>query len=155
ARYGANASFLQARRLVEAGVQVVTLNFPEEGTGQWDTHAANFKTLGRLLPLLDQLLYNLITDLHERGLDKDVVVVAGGEMGRTPRLGKQTSGPPPGADGRDHWKTSGFALLAGGGLRMGQAIGDTGPRGEVDTTRRYNLQNLHATLYHLFGIDPG
>jgi uncharacterized protein (DUF1501 family) len=145
---------LQARRLVQAGVQVVTLSVTE-GTGRWDTHSGNFKTLRELLPQLDHIVYALVTDLHEHGLDKDVLVVVGGEMGRTPRIGKQTSGSPPGADGRDHWKTSGFVLMAGGGLRMGQAIGDTGPRGEGDSSKRYNLQNVYATLYHLFGIDPG
>ena len=153
-KYGPWGAFLQARRLVQAGVQVVTLSVTE-GTGRWDTHSGNFKTLRELLPQLDHIVYALVTDLHEHGLDKDVLVVVGGEMGRTPRIGKQTSGSPPGADGRDHWKTSGFALMAGGGLRMGQAIGDTGPRGEGDSNKRYNLQNVYATLYHLFGIDPG
>jgi uncharacterized protein (DUF1501 family) len=153
AKYGPWGAFLQARRLVQAGVQVVTLSVTE-GTGRWDTHSGNFKTLRELLPQLDHIVHALVTDLHEHGLDKDVLVVVGGEMGRTPRIGKQTSGSPPGSDGRDHWKTSGFALMAGGGLRMGQAIGDTGPRGEGDMTKRYTLQHLHATLYHLFGIDP-
>jgi uncharacterized protein (DUF1501 family) len=149
-KFGPWRSFLQARRLVEAGVQVVTLTH-----GEWDTHNSNFKALRKLLPEIDQIVYALVTDLHERGLDKDVLVVVGGEMGRMPRIAHQAAGSSgASADGRDHWLHAGFMLMAGGGFRMGQAIGNTGPRGERDAMKRYSLQNMYATLYHLFGIDP-
>ena len=106
------------------------------------------------LPHLDRALYALLTDLHERGMDKDVAVVVCGEMGRAPRVGVPNAGSNAGASGRDHWPT-GFAFLAGGGLRMGQVVGATDRRGERAITRRYTPQNLLATMYHIFlQIDP-
>jgi Protein of unknown function (DUF1501) len=161
ASYGeAGASFLLARRLVEAGVAVVTLaaNFPkgasdEAVVGNWDTHRSNFTSLRWKLPHFDRAVHALITDLHERGLNEDVAVLLCGEMGRTPRVG-QSTGATTSADGRDHWET-GFALLAGGGLRMGQVIGATDHRAERSKNRPYTPQNLLATLYHVLGIDPG
>ena len=142
-RYGeANAGFLKARRLVEAGVSVVTLT-----TGGWDTHGQNFKAMRNQLPRVDQGVHALVTDLHERGMGKDVAVVMWGEFGRTPRIN-------PGA-GRDHWPQAGFALLAGGNLNHGQAIGETDARGERSLGRAYTPANVLATLYHHMGIDPG
>jgi uncharacterized protein DUF1501 len=135
------SKFLLARRLVEAGVPVVTL-----AVGVWDTHSDHFPYQRDNTPLLDRSLYALVTDLHERGLDKDVAVVVCGEMGRTPRVNKTA--------GRDHWASAGFALFAGGGLRMGQVIGATDAHAERPTTPPYNPQNLLATLYHVLGIDP-
>jgi hypothetical protein len=135
------SKFLLARRLVEAGVPVVTL-----AVGVWDTHSDHFTYQRDNLPLLDRSLYALITDLHERGLDRDVAVVVCGEMGRTPRVNKTA--------GRDHWPAAGFALFAGGGLRMGQVVGATDARGERPQSRPYTPQNLLATLYHVLGIDP-
>jgi hypothetical protein len=135
------SKFLLARRLVEAGVPVVTL-----AVGVWDTHGDHFKYQRDNVPLLDRSLHALITDLHERGLDQDVAVVVCGEMGRTPRINKTA--------GRDHWPAAGFALFAGGGLRMGQVIGATDGRGERPQTRPYTPQNILATLYHVLGIDP-
>ncbi|MCE9605681.1 MAG: DUF1501 domain-containing protein [Planctomycetia bacterium] len=134
------SKFLQARRLVEAGVPVVTL-----AVGVWDTHSDHFTYQRDNLPLLDRSLHALVTDLHERGLDKDVAVVVCGEMGRTPRINKTA--------GRDHWPSAGFALF-GGGLRMGQVVGATDARGERPKTRPYTPQNILATLYHFLGIDP-
>ncbi|HVX64672.1 MAG TPA: DUF1501 domain-containing protein [Pirellulales bacterium] len=135
------SKFLLARRLVEAGVPVVTL-----AVGVWDTHVDHFRYQRDNVPLLDRSLHALITDLHERGLDQDVAVVVCGEMGRTPRVNKNA--------GRDHWPSAGFALFAGGGLRMGQAVGATDARGERPQTRPYGPQNILATLYHVLGIDP-
>lgn len=135
------SKFLLARRLVEAGVPVVTL-----AAGVWDTHGDLFPYQRDNTPLLDRSLYALVTDLHSRGLDQDVAVVVCGEMGRTPRINKDA--------GRDHWASAGFALFAGGGLRMGQVIGATDARGAGPTTRAYNPQNILATLYHVLGIDP-
>ncbi len=135
--------FLQARRLLEAGVAVVTVNIPG-----WDTHSNNFSTLRDLLPPLDQALHALVTDLDERGLLEDVVVLMGGEFGRTPRIGDVTP------DGRSHWPEAGFLWLAGGGLKTGQVIGATDGRGERVVGKPIQIQNVLATLYPLLGIDP-
>jgi hypothetical protein len=164
-RYGKPAgsqNFLLARRLVEAGVRFVTLCGGWENDGQgssssnlgnWDTHDANFPKLRHQIPHLDRALYALITDLGERGLEKEVAVVVCGEMGRAPRVGVPNPGSQASATGRDHWPT-GFALLAGGGLRTGQVVGATDRRGERAITRPYRVQNLLATMYHVLGIDP-
>jgi hypothetical protein len=141
--YGkAGKKFLQARRLVEAGVKVVTLSY-----GGWDTHGDNFKQLRRQLPELDNAIASLVEDLHARGLSDDVMVVMWGEFGRTPKV---NSGA-----GRDHWAPVMSALVAGGGLRMGQAIGETDRRAERAIDRPVTEQNIHATIYHVLGIDPG
>lgn len=147
--------YLRARRLVEAGVPVVTLTpdnptAPRDCNGQWDHHDHVFPCLRAILPVYDRAVYALLTDLHERGLDRDVAVVIWGEMGRTPRVGTQRGT----VAGRDHWPQSGFALLAGGGLRMGQVVGATDARGENPRGRAYTPQNVLATLYDVLGIDP-
>jgi hypothetical protein len=155
-KYGAGSDFLRARRLIEAGVSVVSVaaRFPVNiggginDPGGWDTHGYNFKLLRAKLPIYDQAVYALLTDLQDRGMDKDVAVVIWGEFGRTPKIGDSTP------DGRGHWHESGCALLAGGGLRGGQIVGETDPRGERPRTRRYTPQNVLATLYHVLGIDP-
>lgn len=155
--------FLLARRLVEAGVRVVTLGGGWDNGGgagasgnlsNWDTHTDNFPRLRKQLPNLDHALHTLISDLAERGLDRDVAVVACGEMGRSPRVGKANDGSQVSASGRDHWQT-GFALLSGGGLRMGQVVGETDRYGGRSKGRPYTMQNLLATLYHVLGIDTG
>jgi uncharacterized protein (DUF1501 family) len=153
--YGRGTQYLQARRLVEAGVPVVTLtpenhDVPRDCNGQWDHHDHIFRCLRVVLPQLDRSLSALLTDLHDRGLDRDVAVVVWGEMGRTPRIGAQRGT----VGGRDHWPQSGFAFMAGGGLRMGQVIGATDARGENPRGRAYTPQNVLATLYHVLGIDP-
>jgi hypothetical protein len=146
-KYGRYTTWLQARRLVEAGVSVVTLKQgPENSADEWDTHQSNFSKLRERLPAYDQSVYALITDLYERGLDKDVAVVIWGEMGRTPLVNKDA--------GRDHWPQAGFVFVAGGGFKMGQVIGATSPRGEHPVGGHYDPQNVLATLYGLFGIDP-
>src|SRR5262249_54024381 len=106
-RYKGVEQFLTARRLVESGVGCVTLSF-----GGWDTHSGNFKTLSRQLPLLDRGLANLIQDLHDRGMQDDVVTIMCGEFGRTPKVGDSTP------DGRGHWPAVMSVLVAGGGLKM-------------------------------------
>jgi hypothetical protein len=136
-------SLLMARRLVEAGVSVVTV-----GVHNWDTHRENFATLRELVPPLDQALHALVTDLEQRGLLSDVAVVMGGEFGRTPRVGDQTP------DGRGHWPEAGFLWVAGGGFKTGQVLGATDPRGERAIGNPIRMQNVLATLYHLLGIDP-
>jgi hypothetical protein len=136
-------SLLLARRLIEAGVAVVTV-----GVHGWDTHAANFSSLREMLPPLDQALYALVTDLDQRGLLDDVVIVMGGEFGRTPRIGDQTP------DGRGHWPDAGFLWLAGGGLRTGQIIGATDERGEKVIGNPIGMKSVLATVYRQLGIDP-
>jgi hypothetical protein len=136
-------ALLQARRLVEAGVAVVTCSFPD-----WDTHRYNFTTLRQLLPPLDQALTALVLDLEARGLLSDVAVVMGGEFGRRPRIGDITP------DGRTHWPQAGFLWLAGGGLTTGQVLGATDARGEQPVGRPIRVSNVLATLYHVLGIDP-
>jgi hypothetical protein len=164
-RYGKPAGsqqFLLARRLIEVGARVVTLcgGWDNDGEGNsstnlsnWDTHDANFPKLRKQLPPLDRALFALITDLCQRGLDKDVAVVVCGEMGRSPRVGVPNEGSQASASGRDHWPT-GFALVSGGGLTMGQVVGATDRHGARAVTRPYTPQNLLATLYHVLGIDP-
>ncbi len=142
-RYKGVEQFLMARRLVEAGVGCVTLSI-----GGWDTHSENFKTLRRQLPQVDLGVANLIQDLCERGMDKDVATVMWGEFGRTPKIGDSTP------DGRGHWPPVMSALVAGGGLRMGQAIGTTSARGEYPKDRRYTPSQVLSTLYQAMGIDP-
>ncbi len=150
-RYRGVEQFLTARRVVEAGVGCVTLSFGGNGnTGSWDTHAGNFPTLRRLLPDLDRGVSSLVQDLSDRGLDQEVVTVIWGEFGRTPRI---NSGSSQGA-GRDHWPAVMSALVAGGGLRMGQAIGASSARGEYPTHRRCGVQQVLGTLYRAMGIDP-
>jgi hypothetical protein len=140
-RYKGVEQFLTARRLIEAGVGCVTLSI-----GGWDTHGNNFKTLARQLPIVDRGVANLIQDLHERGLAQDVVTVMWGEFGRTPRINKGA--------GRDHWPQVMSALVAGGGLRMGQAIGTSSARAEYPKDHPYTVPQVLSTLYQAIGIDP-
>jgi hypothetical protein len=134
--------FLMARRLVEAGARVVTISF-----GRWDTHSDNFSSNRTRIPKLDMALSALVGDLYDRGLDKDVSVIAWGEFGRTPKINR--------AAGRDHWPAVNFALLAGGGMRTGQVIGSTDKEAAYVKDRPVTFQNVFATLYHNLGIDPG
>lgn len=140
-RYKGVERFLTARRLVEAGVGCVTL-----AIGGWDTHSNNFRTLSRQLPLVDRAIANLIQDLHDRGMGDDVVTIMWGEFGRTPRVNRNA--------GRDHWPATMSALIAGGGLRMGQMVGTTSARGEYPKDRRYTASQVLSTVYHALGIDP-
>ncbi len=142
-RYRGIESFLTARRLVESGVGCVTLAY-----GGWDTHSENFTTLRRQLPELDRGIANLVQDLHDRGMDRDTVVVVWGEFGRTPRINSSGMG-----GGRDHWAPVMSAMVAGGGLRMGQAIGSSSARGEYPRDRRYTASQVLSTLYRAMGID--
>ncbi len=140
-RYKGLESFLTARRLIEAGVGFVTLSI-----GGWDTHGKNFDTLRKQLPKVDQAVSNLIQDLHDRGLANDVVTVMWGEFGRTPKIN--------GNAGRDHWAPAMSALVAGGGLKMGQAVGATTANGERPKDSPYSVPQVLSTLYHAIGVDP-
>lgn len=144
-KYGRNdlgQSCLLARRLVEAGVTYVTV----QAGGGWDTHGNNFSELkNNLLPKFDRALAALVDDLFVRGIQDEVLVMAMGEFGRTPRIN-------PGA-GRDHWPGAMSVLFAGGGLRMGQAIGTTDSKAEYPTSKPYTPGCVLSTMYHTLGID--
>ena len=135
-----NEHLLLARRLVEAGVRVVTLSY-----GRWDSHGKNFDLVRDHGAKLDRCLSALIEDLDQRGMLNDVTVIAWGEFGRTPRINKNA--------GRDHWPNVSCALLAGGGMKMGQVIGATNRLGEVPSERPVHFQEIFATLYRNLGID--
>jgi hypothetical protein len=141
-RYGKYCeNLLMARRLAEAGVSVITLKL-----GDWDTHEKNFRDMREQLPQLDQGVEALVTDLYDRGLEKDIAVVIWGEFGRAPQISR--------GDGRDHWPDAGAALLFGGGFQTGQAIGETDPHGGRHKGTPYTPGNVMANLYHHLGIDP-
>jgi uncharacterized protein (DUF1501 family) len=151
---------LLARRLVEAGVEIVTttLNGPLCGrTNSWDDHAVNhhvFEAMKARAPLFDQAVSALITDLHERGLDKKVLLIVGGDFGRTPRI----SYAPDSASGvmqpgRDHWPNATSFLFSGGNIAEGQVIGATDARGEQVIERRVGVGDFVATVYRHLGID--
>ena len=136
-----NDHLLMARRLVEVGVRSVTLSY-----GRWDSHGDNFGLVRDHGPKLDQCVAALVEDLEERGMLDDVTVVVWGEFGRTPKINKNA--------GRDHWPQVSCALLAGGGIQTGQAIGSTNRLGEHAVGRPVDVQEIVATIYHNLGIDP-
>lgn len=144
-KYGRNdlgQSCLLARRLVESGVTYITV----QAGGGWDTHGNNFAELkNRLLPQFDRAVAALVDDLFVRGLQDDVLVMAMGEFGRTPRINPQA--------GRDHWPGAMSVLFAGGGLKMGQAIGTTDSKAEYPTSKPYTPGCVLSTMYHTLGID--
>jgi hypothetical protein len=142
-RYGRNRfgqSCLLARRLVEAGVTFVTIS-----DGNWDHHAQIFQMCRQQLPPLDAAVSTLVEDIYERGLADRVLVLVWGEFGRTPRISN---------GGRDHWPGSMSALLAGGGLKMGQVVGATNRKGEQPIERPLRPEDVIHTVYHVLGINP-
>ena len=160
-RYGQRC--LMARRLVEQGVQWVTMvlenatprgeEMLKDGTYNWDSHAVNcdiFKDTKHKLGYLDRAVGGLIEDLYERGLDKRVLVVVTGEFGRTPRIeyDKKTGRP-----GRDHWPQAMSMLVSGGGARMGQVIGSTTSKAETPKDRPMTPNHLWATVFRHLKID--
>ena len=134
-----NDHLLIARRLIEAGVRVVSLSY-----GRWDSHGQNFDLVRDHGTKLDQCLSALLDDLEARGMLDDVAIVVWGEFGRTPKINPKA--------GRDHWPQVSAALLAGGGLRTGQVIGATNRLGEHAIDRPVHMQEITATLYHALGI---
>jgi hypothetical protein len=150
-RYGRTLwgqSVLLARRLVEAGVRLVHVNWvavnPDLG---WDTHAKNFEQLREvLLPKLDRSLAALLDDLAARGLLEETLVVLAGEFGRTPKVNAQA--------GRDHWSAAFAAVLAGAGLPGGQTFGATDRQGASVADGRVSPADLAATVFHALGVDP-
>jgi hypothetical protein len=146
---------LLARRLVEAGVSFVTIDLSHHGaSGTWDTHGDNIPPYGGiwnglrpLLPVFDRLLTTLVSDLDERGLLDDVLVLAMGEFGRTPKIGTQGS-----SDGRDHWPIVSSMTVAGGGFRHGQVIGATERDAGQIQERPVTPGDLAATLFQHMGV---
>ncbi|MGL6072568.1 MAG: DUF1501 domain-containing protein [Fimbriiglobus sp.] len=137
----ANEQFLLARRLIEAGARVVTLNY-----GRWDSHSKNFDLVRDHGSKLDQALSTLIWDLERLDMLQDVTVVVWGEFGRTPRINKEA--------GRDHWPQVSCALLAGGGIKTGQIVGSTNRLGEYAKDRPVTFGEMFATLYTSMGLNP-
>lgn len=136
-------NFCVARRLVEAGARVVSMNFI-----RWDWHGPdgmNYVNSRRDFPLLDMGLSSLLQDLHDRGLDKDVSVVVWGEFGRTPRINSNNS--------RDHWPQANAAIIAGGGMKLGQVIGKTNKFAEHPVDRPVKFGEVFATLYTKAGLS--
>lgn len=163
-RYGRHRwgqSCLLARRLAEAGTAVINIDAtaPNDTTKHfsWDDHAGAFHldyAQRERLPQMDQAICALIDDLFDRGLDQKVLLVACGEFGRTPRV---THAPTNFSNqiglGRDHWPHAFSALISGGGLQMGQVVGETNARGEYPVRDRVTPQDLLATIYRHLGID--
>ena len=137
----ASDQLLMARRLVQAGVRCVTLSF-----GRWDSHGKNFDLVRDHGGKLDRALTSLVWDLDRLDLLDDVTVIAWGEFGRTPRINKEA--------GRDHWPQVSCAILAGGGMKTGQAIGSTNRLGEHAKDRPIGFNDVFATLYHNIGLNP-
>jgi hypothetical protein len=137
-------SLLMARRLIEAGARVVTLNY-----SKWDWHGGSYGTIFKReaedFPVFDQCVSALVDDLHQRGLDKDCTVIIMGEFGRTPKISAQV--------GRDHWPQVNCAVFAGGGMKTGQVIGATDRIAGEAAARPVTFGELYATLYHNLGID--
>jgi Protein of unknown function (DUF1501) len=157
-RYGRNVvgqRCLLARRLVEAGVRLVTVDFPcvpGQKAFSWDDHASVWNIFEQMeirLPVLDQAISALIEDVYTRGMDRDTLIVVMGEMGRTPKLSNHNGQP-----GREHWGAAMTVLMSGGGMPMGQVVGSTTPKGEEPKDRRFTPNDVLATWYRYLGIDP-
>lgn len=137
-------SFLLARRLIEAGCRIVTVNY-----SKWDWHGGTYNTIFNReredFPIFDNALATLLDDLRDRGLDQDVTVIVWGEFGRTPVISKIV--------GRDHWPKVNSAVLAGGGLRTGQIIGSTDRLAGEVASRPVTFAEVFATLYDRLGIN--
>ena len=144
---------LLARRLVESGVRLVTIDFPcvpGQKAFSWDDHASVWNIFEQMkirLPVLDQVVSTLIADLYERGLSEKVLLVVMGEMSHTPRISNFNGQP-----GREHWGRSMSVLLSGGGMPMGQVIGSTNSKGDEPRDRPLVPGDLLATWYKYLGI---
>jgi uncharacterized protein (DUF1501 family) len=139
---GLGEQLLTARRLCESGVGFVTVNY-----GGWDMHGQIERAMKTRSPQLDQAVAAFIEDIHERGLSENILLVITGEFGRTPRINRNA--------GRDHWAPLSTLALSGGGLRMGQVIGESAAKVDVPQTKAITPQDLMATVFQVLGIDPG
>ncbi len=147
-RYGRNTfgqSCLAARRLIEKGVKYVTINY-----GGWDTHKDHFQIMRRKLPELDKGMGTLIADLADRGLLESTIVWWGGEFGRTPEVDWKS----PWNGGRHHYGNVFSTVVAGGGFKGGQVVGESTAKGQEVKDRPVYPCDLIATMYELLGIDP-
>ncbi len=148
-RYGRNThgqSVLMARRLIEAGVPLVTVNWHNDGLSFWDTHGNNFNQLrDRLMPPADLAFSALLDDLDVRGLLEETLVVWVGEFGRKPRINKQMAG-------REHWPRCYSAVMAGGGIRGGMLYGASDRIGAYPAQSPVSPSDLAATMYHALGL---
>ena len=146
---------LMARRLVEAGVRVVTVCTGARYDQAWDTHRKHFPLLKRsLLPMFDRSFSALIEDLHQRGLLQETLVVAMGEFGRTPRVGQITSGAGADAGGRDHWPPCYTVMMAGGGVPAGAWVGSSDRFAAYPSENPVTPQDVASTIYKLMGLEP-
>jgi hypothetical protein len=136
---GLGEQLLMARRLCEAGVGFTTIHY-----GGWDMHGGIKDAMNRLGPKVDHAVAAFVQDCAERGLDQDVLLVVTGEFGRTPRIN--------GGAGRDHWAPLSTLALSGGGLRMGQVIGESTEKAEVPRSKPIGPQDLMATVFHVLGL---
>jgi hypothetical protein len=161
-RYGRNPhgqSVLQARRLVERGVPLVTAFWPNDGIKNvsvyWDTHSRNFIDLReRLMPPADLAFTALLEDLEQRGMLDETLVIWTGEFGRTPKVGQRNSDAGAGRDGRDHWPNCFTTVLAGGGVRGGTVYGASDRHAAYPAADAARPVDLLATVYHLLGVPP-
>ena len=143
--YGSNPlgqQLLLARRLCEAGVGFVTLNF-----GGWDMHGNITEGMNRLGPIVDRAVSAFVADVNDRGMENDILLVVTGEFGRTPRINQSA--------GRDHWAPLSTLALAGGGLKMGKVVGESNSRAEVPKSTPITPQDLMATVFHVLGLPQG
>ncbi len=148
-RHPHGQSCLLARRLVEAGTRLVTVNWPDDGQYFWDTHGNNFEShKTRLMPPADQGFAALLTDLARRGLLNETLVLWVGEFGRTPQINPKSAG-------REHWPRCYSAVLAGGGVRGGAVYGASDAIGAFPREKPVSPADLTATVYHALGVDPG
>jgi uncharacterized protein (DUF1501 family) len=150
-RYGDHRfgrSMLLARRLAQAGVAMTTIHFNEMTVCDgWDTHSKNFDALkSELLPMLDQSLSALITDLQDRGTLDETLIVVMGEFGRTPKINANA--------GRDHWGSCQSVVLAGGGVTGGAVLGASDKIGAFPAADPVDPVDIHATMLHCLGLNP-
>jgi hypothetical protein len=138
---GLGQQMLLARRLCEAGAGFVTLHY-----GGWDMHGTIAQSMKAIAPQMDRAVSTFVEDLHQRGLDQNILLVISGEFGRTPRVN--------GSAGRDHWAPLSTLAFAGGGLKMGQVVGESNSRAEIPKSRPINPQDMMATICHVLGVDP-
>jgi len=137
---GLGEQLLRARRLCEAGCGFVTLQY-----GGWDMHGTIERSMNQRAPELDRAVAAFVRDVHARGLNDNILLVITGEFGRTPKVNRNS--------GRDHWAPLSTLALSGGGLRMGQAVGESAPKVDVPRTRAITPQDLMATVFSVLGVD--
>lgn len=137
---GLGERMLLARRLCEAGCGFVTVSF-----GGWDMHGGIEQGMRRLGPDVDRAVASFVEDVAQRGMSDNVLLVVTGEFGRTPRINRGA--------GRDHWAPLSTLALAGGGLKMGQVVGESNSKAEVPHSTPITPQDLMATIFHVLGID--